>query len=112
MFLELKVYDHGLSPLPMQNPYSRLILAIKSLFINRCSTYYEKCSANYWSENILHPSQLKTNYLRKFMFVSKNQHIRSETDWKRLNMPLLTKVEKIYALAVILIGFPLDIHST
>ena len=34
---ELKVCDHGLSPLPMQNPYSKLILGIKSLFVNRFS---------------------------------------------------------------------------
>ena len=32
-----EVYDHGLSPLPMQNPYSELILGIKSLFVYRFS---------------------------------------------------------------------------
>ena len=37
MLPELKVYDHGLSLLPMQNPYSKLILGIKSLFVNRFS---------------------------------------------------------------------------
>ena len=37
MFPELKVYDHGLSPLSMQNPFSKLILGIKSLFVNRFS---------------------------------------------------------------------------
>ena len=37
MLPELKVYDQGLSPLPMQNPYSKLILDIKSLFVNRFS---------------------------------------------------------------------------
>ena len=31
--LELKVYHHGLSPLPMRNPCSKLILGIKSLFV-------------------------------------------------------------------------------
>ena len=35
MLLELKVYYHGLSPLPVQNPYSKLTLGIKSLFVNR-----------------------------------------------------------------------------
>ena len=30
MLPELKVYDHGLSPLSMQNPYSKLILGINS----------------------------------------------------------------------------------
>ena len=36
---ELKVYDHGLSPLPMQNPYSKLFLSIKILIIIR----FPKC---------------------------------------------------------------------
>ena len=31
---ESKVYDHGLSPLTMQNPYSKLFLGIKSVFVN------------------------------------------------------------------------------
>ena len=39
MLLELKVYDHGLSPLQMQNPYSIFFWGgeggdIKSLFVN------------------------------------------------------------------------------
>ena len=34
---ELKVYDHGLSPLPVQNPYSKLMFGIKSLFVDRFS---------------------------------------------------------------------------
>ena len=34
---ELKVYGHGLSPLPMQNPYLKLILGMESLFVNRFS---------------------------------------------------------------------------
>ena len=39
MLPELKVYDHGLSPLPMQNPYLKLILGIEPLFVNRFSTF-------------------------------------------------------------------------
>ena len=39
MLPELKVYNHGLSPLPMQNPSSKLILGIKSLFVNRFSKF-------------------------------------------------------------------------
>ena len=39
MLPELKVYDHGLSPLPMKSPYSKLILDIKSLFVNRFSKF-------------------------------------------------------------------------
>ena len=39
MLPELKVCDHGLSPLPMQNPYSKLIFGIKSLFVNRFSNF-------------------------------------------------------------------------
>ena len=39
MLSELKVYDHGLSPLPMQNPYSKLIPVIKSLFVNCFSKF-------------------------------------------------------------------------
>ena len=34
MLQELKVYEHGLSPLPGQNPYSKLILGINFLFDN------------------------------------------------------------------------------
>ena len=33
MWRELKFYDHGLSPLPMQIAYSKLIWGIKSLFV-------------------------------------------------------------------------------
>ena len=39
MLPELKVYYHGLSPLPMQTPYSKLILGIQSLFVNRFSKF-------------------------------------------------------------------------
>ena len=46
MFPELKIYDHELPPLPMQNPYSKLILGLKfyllSDFQNAYSTYYDK----------------------------------------------------------------------
>ena len=30
-------HDHRLSPLPMQNPYAKFILAIKTLFVHRFS---------------------------------------------------------------------------
>ena len=36
---EMTVYDHGLSPFPMQNSYSKSILDIKSLFVNRFSIF-------------------------------------------------------------------------
>ena len=39
MLPELEVYDHRLSPLPMQNPNSKLILGIKYLFVNRFSKF-------------------------------------------------------------------------
>ena len=39
MLLKLNVYDHGLFPLPMRNPYSKLILGIKSLFVDRFSKF-------------------------------------------------------------------------
>ena len=39
MLPELKVYGHGLCPLPMQNPYSKLILGIKFLFDNQFSKF-------------------------------------------------------------------------
>ena len=34
---ETKIYDNVLSPLPMQNPYSKFILAIKTLILDRFS---------------------------------------------------------------------------
>ena len=37
MLPELKVYAHGLSPLPMQSPYSKLILGIKYLYLFKIS---------------------------------------------------------------------------
>ena len=43
MMPELVGYDHGLSSLPMQNPYSKLILGITSLqvrFINLISMQF------------------------------------------------------------------------
>ena len=39
MLPELKVHDHGLPPLPMQYPYSKLILDIESLFVKRFSQF-------------------------------------------------------------------------
>ena len=39
MLSELKVYDHGLSPLPMQNPYSKLLLDKNALFVKRFSKF-------------------------------------------------------------------------
>ena len=35
MLPELKVHDHELSPLPMQNPYSKLSFCTKANFVNR-----------------------------------------------------------------------------
>ena len=75
MLPELKVYDHGLSPLPMQNPDSKLFLGIKSLFVIFSCTYYNKFSSKYCWENILHPSKLNINYLWKFIPMSQNQNI-------------------------------------
>ena len=31
----MKIYDHGLPPLLMQNPYSKFLLAIKTLSVDR-----------------------------------------------------------------------------
>ena len=39
MLPEMKVYDHGLSPLQMQTPYSKSVLGIKSLFVIRFSKF-------------------------------------------------------------------------
>ena len=36
---ELKVYDNGLSPFLMQNPYSKLFLGIKILFVIQLPIY-------------------------------------------------------------------------
>ena len=50
MLPELKVYDHGLSPLPMQNPYTKTILGINSLltdFQKFCCTFYDKFITEY-----------------------------------------------------------------
>ena len=78
---ELKVHDHGLFPLPMQNPYSKLILGIKSLFVNQFwkvllhILYYDKFSAKNCWENSLPPSKLNINCLQKFILKSQNQDI-------------------------------------
>ena len=46
MLLELKIHDHGLSPLPMQSPHSKLMFGTKIYlltdFQNFCCTYYDK----------------------------------------------------------------------
>ena len=80
MLPELKDYDNGLSPLPMQNSYSKLILGIKSLFVNQnfSCTYYYKFSAKYFWENILPPSKLNINCLQKYILKEpKKRHIRT-----------------------------------
>ena len=33
-------HDHRLSPLPMQNPYAKFILAIKTFFVHRFSKIF------------------------------------------------------------------------
>ena len=38
---ENEIYDHGLPPLPMQNPYSKFILAIKTLSVGRFSNFWQ-----------------------------------------------------------------------
>ena len=57
------------SPLPIQNPYSKLLFGIKSLFLNRFSNILLnilwQMYAKYCWENILPPSKLNLNYLRK-----------------------------------------------
>ena len=60
MLPELKVYNHGLSPFPMQNPYSKLILGIKSLFIKSIF----KIFAAHFTTN------LAPNIVRKIFFLS------------------------------------------
>ena len=62
MLPELEVYDHGLSPLPMQNPYSKLILVIKSLFVNRLSKFLLHVTTN-----------LVLNIVRKIFCLSPNK---------------------------------------
>ena len=37
----MKIYDHGLPPLLMQNPYSKFILAIKTLSVDRFSKFLQ-----------------------------------------------------------------------
>ena len=39
--LKNKIYDHGLSPLFMQSPYSKFILAIKMLIFDRFSKHLQ-----------------------------------------------------------------------
>ena len=34
-------HDHRLSPFPMQNPYAKFILAIKTLFVHRFSKFLQ-----------------------------------------------------------------------
>ena len=34
-------HDHRLSPLPMQNPYSKFLLVIKTLFVHRFSKFLQ-----------------------------------------------------------------------
>ena len=40
-FEKYHFHDHGLSPLPMQNPYSKFILAIKTLSADRFSNFLQ-----------------------------------------------------------------------
>ena len=43
-----KIYYHGLSPLLMQNPYSKFILDIKTLVFDRFSNFYAGPVATNW----------------------------------------------------------------
>ena len=40
MFQKMKIYGHGLPPLLIQNPYSKFILAIKTLSVDRFSEIF------------------------------------------------------------------------
>ena len=40
MMQKMKIHDHGLPPLLMQNPYLKFILAIKKLSVDRLSKLF------------------------------------------------------------------------
>ena len=68
-------HDHGLSPLPMQIPYSKFILAIKTLSVNRLSKFLQvllgqtKNTLLTWKYLSYHP--LHKNVLRKTIISGK-----------------------------------------
>ena len=56
-FCQNSVKYFGLSPLSMQNPYWKMFLEIKNLFVNWfskfCGTFWDKINTQYWQDNIL-----------------------------------------------------------
>ena len=78
MLPELQVYDHGLSPLPVEIPFSKLVLGVKLVFVDRFSEFLLRIMTNLVPnivENIFClPPKLNINYLRKFSLEPKSTH--------------------------------------
>ena len=71
MFTELKVYDHGLSPLPVQNRYLEIILGIKS-FKNFC------CTCTNVVQNLVENNFASLQIKYKLYLKIHSQHIKFE----------------------------------
>ena len=68
MLPKLKVYDHRLPPLPMQNPYSKLIFGIKSLSTG--FQIFAVCITTIFAEYIM--ANLVPNCVEKIFSLSPN----------------------------------------
>ena len=66
---KMKIYNHRLSPMRMQNSYSEFIFAIKTLSVDKFSfffrSYYDKLKSRCFQKCFYFPPSVK-NYLEKF----------------------------------------------
>ena len=94
---ESNFYDHGLSPLPIENSYSNLILGINSLHVNQFSKFMlpilRQIECQILFENILPFSKESINNRRKVILRSQNQDINPSLqccqNWKFMIMGYL-----------------------
>ena len=80
----MKIYDHGLYPLLLQNPYSKYILAIKKLSVDRFSKSLQvllrQIEIYMLTRKYLTCPPSAKNSLRKFSIRSQILHIKLCTD--------------------------------
>ena len=99
---KMKIYDHGLSPLLMQNPYSKCIFAIKTLYLltdfqNLCRSCCDKLRSRCLQENIftvLQESNIspKIQY-QKSVFTHSYNHMSVKP---QMRSGLLSPLRKLY----------------
>ena len=105
----MKIYDHGLSPLLMQNPYSKFILAIKTLPLDRFLKNFADFIATNWdldadNEIFSHARTVKYSHWKISI---RGQILYISFQWIQLNFDIKLWLQISYAGIIHLNNFML-----